>query len=79
MDKNRAYGRSLEKYSGRVLAQARLALSDDIGKGDITTQAVVKKRSKVVDAIIIAKANGVLCGLQEAKAILEEGGLEFRS
>ncbi|MFH0897904.1 MAG: carboxylating nicotinate-nucleotide diphosphorylase, partial [Candidatus Bathyarchaeota archaeon] len=46
---------------------------------DITTQAVVQKKSRVEEAIFIAKANGVLCGLQEAEAILEDGGLDFES
>lgn len=79
MEKDQAYSRSLERYSNRIVAQARLALDDDVGVGDITTQAVVKDRSRVEDAIIIAKANGILCGLQEANAILEDGGLKFES
>ncbi|MFH0749061.1 MAG: carboxylating nicotinate-nucleotide diphosphorylase [Candidatus Bathyarchaeota archaeon] len=77
MDKERAYDRDLEKYRDRVIAQAKLALDEDIGDGDITTKAVVK--NQVEDAIIITKANGVLCGLLEAKSIFEEGGLEFNS
>lgn len=79
MDKDKTYNRSLAKYSDKTIFQAELALDDDVGAGDITTQAVITNRSKVEDAIIIAKANGILCGLQEAKAILEDGGLEFSS
>lgn len=79
MDKEHAYDRSLKEYSDRTITQAQLALSDDVGLGDVTSQAVVQNKSRVEDAIIIAKENGVLCGLQEAKYILEDGGLEFRS
>lgn len=79
MEKTQAYGRSLEEYGERTLAQAKLALEDDVGAGDITTQAVVMIELRVEDAVIVAKAKGVLCGLLEAKEILEEGGLEFRS
>ena len=43
----------------------------------MTTEAVVQDGSRVEDAVIIAKADGILCGLVEAKAILEEGGLKF--
>lgn len=79
MEKTQAYSRELEEYRNRSLAQAKLALEDDVGAGDITTQAVVAGKLSVENAVIFAKARGVLCGLLEAKAILEEGGLEFRS
>jgi len=79
MEKNKAYSRSFEKYSNRIIDQAKLALEDDVGIGDITTQAVIENKSRIEDAIIIAKDNGIICGLQESKAILEEGGLEFKS
>jgi len=79
LKKEEAYNRSLEKYSDRMIAQAKLALDDDVESGDITTQAVVRNKSRIEEAIIIAKDNGILCGLQEAEAILEAGGLEFES
>jgi nicotinate-nucleotide pyrophosphorylase (carboxylating) len=77
MEKNKAYNRNFEAHRNRVRYQAKLALDDDIKTGDITTRAVVKNNKKIENAIIIAKDDGVLCGLQEAKAILEEGGLQF--
>lgn len=79
MKKNKAYSRSLERYRDRTIAQAKLALSDDVGQGDITTQAVFQNKVRIEDAIVVAKDNGVICGLQEAKMILEDGGLEFES
>lgn len=79
MKKNEAYSRSFERYVNRIIGQAKLALEDDIRIGDITTQAVVQNKSRVEDAIIIAKDNGILCGLQESKEILEDGRLEFES
>jgi len=77
--KDQAYNRSLEGYADRVIAEAMLALDDDVGDGDVTTEAVVRGKPRTEDAVIIAKANGILCGLQEAKAILEDGGLSFES
>ncbi len=79
MNKERAYDRDLDEYNDRIVAQTLLALNDDVGTGDITTQALVHIKSRVEDAIIIAKEKGVLCGLQEARAILKDGGLEFLS
>lgn len=77
MEKDRAYNRNFDAHRDRIRYQAKLALYDDITTGDITTQAIVKNNKKIENAIIIAKDAGVLCGLQEAKAILEEGGLQF--
>jgi len=79
MEKSLAYNRKPEAYFNRVLEQVRLSLLDDIGTGDITTKAVVRNQLRVESAIIVAKENGVLCGLHEAKAILEAGGLDFKS
>jgi nicotinate-nucleotide pyrophosphorylase (carboxylating) len=56
-----------------------LALKDDVGTGDITTRAVIHDATGVEDAIILSKDEGIVCGLLEAKAILEEGGLTFES
>jgi nicotinate-nucleotide pyrophosphorylase (carboxylating) len=59
------------------MAQTKLALEDDVGTGDVTTQAVVRDAFRTEEAVIISKSEGVLCGLQEAQAIFEEGGLKF--
>lgn len=46
----------------------RLALSEDVGRGDITSEAVVGRRVSG-KAVIIAKQNGVLAGMAAAKEV----------
>ena len=51
------------------------ALAEDIGMGDITTASTVPK-GKRISGNFIAKANGVLCGMDIAKAVfayIDEG------
>lgn len=74
MNKNKAYKRDFKSVNNLIVGAALKALKDDIGTGDITTQALNIKIQKG-DAIIVAKSKGILCGLFEAKAIFEEGGL----
>ena len=57
-----------------MLEQASLALEDDVGEGDIATMAV-SSEGRAEEAIIVAREEGVLCGVLEAKALLEAGGL----
>ncbi|MCJ7761052.1 carboxylating nicotinate-nucleotide diphosphorylase [Candidatus Bathyarchaeota archaeon] len=75
MDKNSAYLRELTQYRERVIGQALLALHDDIGSGDITTLALSSGRGRVEEATIVAREEGILCGVFEAESILEAGGL----
>ena len=79
MDKNQAYNRNLERYRDRIVAHVKLALDDDIGSGDITTQAIIQNKSRAENAIIVSQDNGILCGLFEARTIFEAGGLIFKS
>jgi len=44
------------------------ALKEDIGKGDITTSSLFNKNFKV-EAILISKSNGVLCGTEVFKSV----------
>jgi nicotinate-nucleotide pyrophosphorylase (carboxylating) len=53
----------------RVLQIIKAALKEDIGKGDITTQALIDKFSSV-DAVIVAKEDCVVCGLQVAEWLM---------
>lgn len=48
-----------------------LAIKEDVGRGDITTQAIFKKRERV-RAKILAKANGIVAGLEVAQTILDK-------
>ncbi len=44
------------------------ALKEDIGKGDITTSSLFNKNFKV-EAVLISKSNGVLCGSEVFKSV----------
>lgn len=46
----------------------KLALREDIGRGDITTSALITP-SKKIRALIQAKATGVLCGMEIAESV----------
>jgi nicotinate-nucleotide pyrophosphorylase (carboxylating) len=54
--------------SAEVKAIIRLALAEDIGRGDITTEATVSPDS-VARAEILQKAPGVVCGLPVVAAV----------
>src|SRR3989304_3768264 len=56
-----------------------LALKEDIGTGDITTNFLVKPNNKA-KAIILAKSKGVLCGLPVCQEVFRvvDRGLKFR-
>jgi nicotinate-nucleotide pyrophosphorylase (carboxylating) len=54
-----------------VQAIVRLALAEDIGRGDITTEATVVPGTTVV-AEIVQKAPGVVCGLPVVEAVYAE-------
>ena len=46
----------------------KLALSEDIGRGDITTGLVIP-RSAYIKAALVARQDGILCGIDVAKAV----------
>jgi nicotinate-nucleotide pyrophosphorylase (carboxylating) len=50
----------------RVLPIIKAALKEDIGKGDVTTQALVDK-SKIARCAIVVREDCVVCGLQIAE------------
>ncbi len=43
----------------------KMALAEDVGRGDLTTRAIIAKDQKA-KAVITAKADGVICGLDVA-------------
>lgn len=55
----------------RVIPIIRAALKEDIGKGDITTSALVDKLASV-DACIVAKDECVVCGLEVAEWVMSQ-------
>jgi len=56
----------------------RLALKEDIGRGDITTDAIVSDERTL--GIIFPKEDGVLCGIDLAQMVFEEidPGVDFQ-
>lgn len=69
------FERDVEAYSPAIEKRAIEAFKDDLGSGDITTQSVFKKDAKA-RSVIIAEEDCTLAGVLEARAILEDGGLE---
>jgi nicotinate-nucleotide pyrophosphorylase (carboxylating) len=57
--------------SAAVTAIVRLALAEDIGRGDVTTEATVASDA-VACAEVLQKAPGVVCGLPVVEAVFAE-------
>ena len=55
-------------YNAEVAALIRLALAEDIGRGDLTTEATVPAEAQA-EAVILQKASGVLAGLPVVEAV----------
>jgi nicotinate-nucleotide pyrophosphorylase (carboxylating) len=55
-------------YNDAIEAIIRLALSEDIGRGDITTESTVPAENQAT-AVILQKAPGVMCGLTVVEAV----------
>ena len=53
-----------------VLKLINNALKEDVGKGDITTRATISKSKKAVGKFLV-KADGVIAGLEIAKAVFK--------
>lgn len=70
-----AFARGFKEYEDRIKARAIDAFKDDLGSGDITTEAVFKENAKT-KAVIIAEDDCVIAGVLEARAILENGRLK---
>ena len=59
------------KLQFKIKKLVREALLEDVGKGDITTNATVPKNQKA-KAIILAKGSGVLAGLLVAREVFRQ-------
>ncbi len=55
-------------YNTNVEAIVKLALDEDIGRGDMTTEATVPAGAQA-SAVIVQKEEGVLCGLPVVEAV----------
>src|SRR6188768_3173019 len=52
-------------------ALVRQALAEDVGPGDITTRAIVPPAARA-EAVILAKAKGVIAGLDVAREVFAQ-------
>jgi len=60
----------IKNLKQQILPIIKLALKEDLGSGDITTRLTVAPK-KQVRAEIIAKQNGIVCGLDVAKLVFK--------
>lgn len=60
-----------DRDRAQFLSIIKRALKEDIGKGDITTDAVVSADDRAL-GIIFAKEEGVLCGVDIARGVFEQ-------
>lgn len=72
------FERDFSKYEPAIKERALQAFKDDLGCGDITTEAVFNGagEDRASRAVITAEQDCVLAGVLEARAIFEDGGLE---
>jgi len=63
----------------RFLPLIRNALREDIGRRDITTELMIPQ-NKNIKAVLLAKENCLLCGLDVAKAVFKvrDKGIKFK-
>lgn len=59
-----------EFLKSQIKTAVKIALKEDVGSGDITTCAVIKKDA-TASAFIIAKEDGVLAGIEVAKKVFQ--------
>lgn len=62
--------RQIDRETKQFQAIVRRALREDIGRGDITTNAIVSETDRAL-GIIFAKEEGILCGVDIAKNVFE--------
>jgi len=69
------FSRDFEEYELRINQRALEAFRDDLGSGDITTEALFKEDANA-RARIVSEEDCVLAGVLEARTILEDGRLK---
>ena len=60
-----------DKQTRQFLKIVNRALKEDIGRGDITTDAVVSEEDRAL-GVIFAKEDGILCGVDIAQMVFEQ-------
>lgn len=67
-------------YIPRKILEEKLRqiLTEDLGQGDVTAQAIIPK-NLTATAVVIAKENGVAAGIEEAVVLAEYLGLKVKA
>jgi nicotinate-nucleotide pyrophosphorylase (carboxylating) len=70
----------LRDFSPKIASSIRLALAEDIGTGDVTTDAIVSPDANIRGRIV-AKQDGIIAGLEVAAAVflLLDGRVNFET
>jgi nicotinate-nucleotide pyrophosphorylase (carboxylating) len=71
MKKKDGNTKQTDKETKQFLTIVRRALREDIGRGDITTNAIVSDTDRAL-GIIFAKEEGILCGVDIAQTVFEQ-------
>ncbi|MCK4941133.1 carboxylating nicotinate-nucleotide diphosphorylase [candidate division WOR-3 bacterium] len=66
----KAKRQSRDKQTQQFMRIIKVALREDIGRGDITTDAVASEEDRAL-GILFAKEDGVLCGIDIAQMVFE--------
>ncbi|MDI6826267.1 MAG: carboxylating nicotinate-nucleotide diphosphorylase [Candidatus Aenigmarchaeota archaeon] len=66
----------VEPFKEKIKKRVYEMYEDDLGTGDITTEAVIKPM--IIKAIIKAKDDGILAGVFEARSLLEKLGVKVK-
>ncbi|MDP2885809.1 MAG: carboxylating nicotinate-nucleotide diphosphorylase [Ignavibacteria bacterium] len=69
---------SVSTLAPEIVACIRLALQEDIGSGDVTTNSVIAPEA-VAKCLIVGKQHGVVAGLDLAETVFQtlDGSIEF--
>ncbi len=60
-----------DKQTRQFMSIVKRALREDIGRGDITTDAIISETDRAL-GVIFAKEEGVLCGIDIAQCVFEQ-------
>jgi len=68
----------IEQYKIQILDAVILALREDIGQGDITTNTIIPA-DRIISARIIVKDTGIICGMSIAQLVFKsiDNQIEF--
>lgn len=70
------FNKELEPFLGKIKQSIFDAYENDLGSGDITTEAVVKPMA--INAVIKSKDEGILAGAYEATSLFEKLGVKVK-